>query len=51
MNCRMPISSRKVMSSANWSTAKEFFSRVIRRVLSERPELTAGDRLDAMKAS
>ncbi len=29
---------------------KESFSRVIRRVLSERPALTAGDLLDAMKA-
>jgi predicted CopG family antitoxin len=29
---------------------KESFSRVIRRVLSERPALTAGDVLDAMKA-
>ena len=30
---------------------KESFSRVIRRVLLERPALTAGDLLDAMKAS
>jgi predicted CopG family antitoxin len=29
---------------------KESFSRVIRRVLSERPAMTAGDLLDAMKA-
>jgi len=29
---------------------KESFSRVIRRVLTERPALTAGDLLDAMKA-
>src|SRR5438552_2707308 len=29
---------------------KESFSRVIRRVLSERPALTAGDLLEAMKA-
>ena len=29
---------------------KESFSRVIRRVLSERPALTAGDLLDAIKA-
>ena len=29
---------------------KESFSRVIRRVLSERPALTAGDLLDAMEA-
>ncbi len=29
---------------------KESFSRVIRRVLSERPALTSGDLLDAMKA-
>jgi predicted CopG family antitoxin len=29
---------------------KESFSRVIRRLLSERPALTAGDLLDAMKA-
>jgi predicted CopG family antitoxin len=29
---------------------KESFSRVIRRVLSERPALTAGDLLDAMRA-
>ena len=29
---------------------KEAFSRVIRRVLSERPALTAGDLLAAMKA-
>jgi predicted CopG family antitoxin len=29
---------------------KESFSRVIRRVLSERPALSAGDLLDAMKA-
>jgi hypothetical protein len=29
---------------------KESFSRVIRRVLSERPALTAGDLLDAMQA-
>ena len=29
---------------------KESFSRVIRRVLSERPARTAGDLLDAMKA-
>ena len=30
--------------------AKESFSRVIRRVLSERPALTAGDLLAAMEA-
>jgi len=29
---------------------KESFSRVIRRVLLERPALTAGDLLEAMKA-
>jgi predicted CopG family antitoxin len=29
---------------------KESFSRVIRRVLTERPALTAGDLLEAMKA-
>ena len=29
---------------------KESFSRVVRRVLSERPALTAGDLLDAMEA-
>ena len=29
---------------------KESFSRVIRRVFSERPALTAGDLLEAMKA-
>lgn len=29
---------------------KESFSRVIRRVLTERPALTAGDLLDAMRA-
>ena len=29
---------------------KESFSRVIRRVLSERPALTAGDLLDAVRA-
>jgi predicted CopG family antitoxin len=29
---------------------RESFSRVIRRVLSERPALTAGDLLEAMKA-
>lgn len=29
---------------------KESFSRVIRRVFTERPALTAGDLLDAMKA-
>jgi hypothetical protein len=29
---------------------KESFARVIRRVLSERPALTAGDLLDALQA-
>jgi predicted CopG family antitoxin len=29
---------------------RESFSRVIRRVLTERPALTAGDLLDAMRA-
>lgn len=29
---------------------KESFSRVIRRILTERPALTAGDLLEAMKA-
>jgi len=29
---------------------RESFSRVIRRILSERPALTAGDLLDAMRA-